>query len=1213
VTDAGQLDLLFTSAPRTVDEQVHAFAKNLVVRAGAGTGKTELLTSLYVHLVAGATDLGRPVSPDRIVAMTFTEKAAGEMRERIGSVLRFLASGGGGPAPRIARVVEESLAARGLPASQPDYGAALAALSSARITTIHAFGASLLRRHAVEARLDPAFEVLDDRRARQLAEEAAVATAQERLARGEEAVRSLVRDLGGLFGGSGGLVPTILALHAELAESGRPPPSLLSGSPYEDAGYDYALASACRVAGVTPADARLGMVGRAFETLVGVHERIASQPGLRKTTAERFAAAVEVAALLREEPSFGSDDRDALLGAVRRLDLALRTDAGNLSAASKVPDGRDVRDAALELWALPLRRARAEALVSLVAETERRYRREKDRISALDFSDLGRRTRDLLAARPELRRELTSGIDALLVDEFQDTNAVQRDLVYLLHAESGVGRGIPRGDQLRPRGLFVVGDRKQSIYGFRNADVAVFEAVAADIVSAGGGELTLGRSYRSVAPLVAALNHLARVSLSVREEEGEEEKQELRFEHGFDEAEELDHVHEAICEGPATELIALEDGGAAEEATAIARHLASALAMGRYRVRDEGDGGVRAARPSDVALLLPRFTHVDAYLRAFEEVGLPYVVIKGRGLLSTVEARDVLALARVVAAEDDGRGIASVLRGPMVGLSDDALVALGNASEGGFRTLLSDPPPASVLPRKDERERYASALALLRRLRANVDRVGLSEALKIALQDTGYVAILGGLPSGRQRMANVDRIVHELAERERRGEDGRAVLHELVRRSADDGDREADVATEGADVVRVMTVHQSKGLQFPIVVAADLGRLLRVNKAPIEYDRHPDAGLALAVRAPWGKWLYAPHHDRVHALRDRRERAERMRLFYVQTTRARDRLLLAGVKKKGSILSQVIEPEVEALASAGLLEEVLVGEETPPDVAAVPPPSPSPDALAAAARRARPATPKIALLEVPVTQLEDFSLCPRRFRARNVLRLPEFPEARTPPSPEIDGDVAADPRRRGTLAHAVLERVDFRHAKDEPAKALARAMDAAGAPASADLVGRLSPFVSGEYAQRLGELEPARLSRELPFSLAVDAGPATLVIEGQIDLLVDRGDEVEVLDYKVTSPRGSDPTAHYQFQLGAYAEAVRRHVGGEVPVRPKIQFLDGKARLPVVATAPDLSAKLPALGEALIEARQNGFVEGREEPVCRAMGCGYVWLCHSSK
>ncbi len=320
MSDAGQLDLLFTSAPKTVEARVHAFARNLVVRAGAGTGKTELLTSLYVHLVAGATEIGRPVSPDRIVAMTFTEKAAGEMRERIGSVLRFLASGQSEGAPRIAKVLEESLAARGLAAAAPDYAAALAALSSARITTIHAFGASLLRRHAVEARLDPAFEVLDDRRARELAEEAAALAVQGRLARGEEAVRDLVRDMGGLFGASGGLVPTLLSLHVELAESGRAPASLLEGTPYEDAGYDYALSAACRVAGVTPADARLGKVGRAFETLVGVHERIASQPGLRKQTRERLAEAVAVAQALREEPFFGTDDDDALQSAVRRLD-----------------------------------------------------------------------------------------------------------------------------------------------------------------------------------------------------------------------------------------------------------------------------------------------------------------------------------------------------------------------------------------------------------------------------------------------------------------------------------------------------------------------------------------------------------------------------------------------------------------------------------------------------------------------------------------------------------------------------------------------------------------------------------------------------------------------------------------------------------------------------------------------------------------------------
>ncbi len=665
-----------------------------------------------------------------------------------------------------------------------------------------------------------------------------------------------------------------------------------------------------------------------------------------------------------------------------------------------------------------------------------------------------------------------------------------------------------------------------------------------------------------------------------------------------------------FCEEPATELIALETGTAVDEATAIARHLATVLSSGSHVVRDETDGTVRAARPSDVALLLPRFTHVDAFLRAFEEVGLPYVVIKGRGLLSTVEARDVLSLARVVAAEDDGRGLAAVLRGPMVGLSDDALVALTRASEGGLRTLLSSPPPGSVVPDAEEAERYVRSATLLRRLRESVDRIGLSEALSVALERTGYAAILGGLPSGRQRMANVDRIVGEIADRERRGEDGRAVLHELAKRSVNDADREADVATEGADVIRVMTVHQSKGLQFPIVVAADLGRQLKVQGRPIEHDRHPEAGLAIGVRAPWGQWLYGPHHERVHAIRERRERAERMRLFYVQTTRARDRLILAGVEKRGSILNEVVLAEREALASAGLLREVSLGEEGWAAGEAKAPPLPAAEALEASLRRARPARPAIALLEVPVTQLEDFALCPRRFRARNILRLPEFPEPRTPPSPEIDGDVASDPRRRGTLAHAVLERIDFRRAKDEPAKALARAMDAAGAPASTDLVGRLSPFVSGDYARGLGELEPERLSRELPFSLAVDAGPATLVIEGQIDLLVDRGDEIELVDYKVTSPRGSDPTAPHQFQLAAYREAVRRRTGGEVPVKPLIQFLDGKARLPVVATAPDVSERLPALGEALLEARQSGFEQGRPEPECRAIACGYVWLCH---
>jgi len=198
------------------------------------------------------------------------------------------------------------------------------------------------------------------------------------------------------------------------------------------------------------------------------------------------------------------------------------------------------------------------------------------------------------------------------------------------------------------------------------------------------------------------------------------------------------------------------------------------------------------------------------------------------------------------------------------------------------------------------------------------------------------------------------------------------------------------------------------------------------------------------------------------------------------------------------------------------------------------------------------------------------------------------------------------------LAHSVLERLDFAHAVSEPARALARAIDAAGASGSADLVRRLTPFVAGEYAQALGALDPRSIERELPFSLAVDAGGAKIMLKGQIDLLVERDGGFDVIDYKVTSPHGSDPTALYRFQLGAYTAAVRRREGDGAEVRSSIQFLDGKSRLPVLAAVPDLSKTLPALGEQLLEARRTGAYEGRPLETCRALSCGYVWLCHPS-
>jgi len=489
----------------------------------------------------------------------------------------------------------------------------------------------------------------------------------------------------------------------------------------------------------------------------------------------------------------------------------------------------------------------------------------------------------------------------------------------------------------------------------------------------------------------------------------------------------------------------------------------------------------------------------------------------------------------------------------------------------------------------------------------------------LVLSETGYAAIVTALPGGPQRLANVDRIVEEFIVRERAGEDGRRVLQDLMRRSEYDADREADVATEDANAIRIMTVHQSKGLQFPIVVAADLGRRLRSNKEAVEYDRQEGAGLALAVRSPWDDWTYVDHHERVHEVRALRERAERMRLFYVQITRARDRLALVG--KLEGVMKEVVEPMAEELIDRALLRRIEVpallnsgvGRRTPRE---------APPLLQAQAeelgRRAARAQPAVRTLEVPVTQLEDFALCPRRFRGRHVLRLPERPEPRAAVSPEVDPDLRLDPRRRGTLAHGALERMDLGRASLDPDGALEAALLAVDAPEDADLRMKLRPFVVGPYVRRLSALPEERILRELPFTLSIPTDEASLLLRGQIDLVVEDAEGLDIVDYKVSAPKGEDPTAPYAFQLGTYAVALRREVGAEAKIRTAVQFLDGRSRLPVYTPdihPPELGIeeRLPSLAAGLLEARRTGEYGGREAHHCKKIRCGYAWLCHGSE
>lgn len=417
-------------------------------------------------------------------------------------------------------------------------------------------------------------------------------------------------------------------------------------------------------------------------------------------------------------------------------------------------------------------------------------------------------------------------------------------------------------------------------------------------------------------------------------------------------------------------------------------------------------------------------------------------------------------------------------------------------------------------------------------------------------------------------------------------------------------------ATSGGNAVRIMTVHRSKGLQFPVVIAGDLGRRGQPPTGSVLYDRDPKGGFAVKLRKD-GAWTKGPRVTRVGDVKSARENAERRRVFYVQITRAEDHLVLVG--RDDGVRKAVVDEARPKLEAEGLLRVIPAGAF--PETSAPHDSAPAADLkalVAQAEQRAKPVPTIHAAVDVSVTQMEDFVLCARRFRARHLLRLPERPR----PLPVLDvwdGAAAEDPRRRGTALHAILEMMSFADLATDPAAAFDAACAKAGEAPTEDLRGRVFALAKSPLTARLAAALPESVRREVPFVMAFPTVDGEVRVRGQIDLLFEDGGTLHVVDYKVTAPAKRDAAEKYGFQLALYTEAARRAFGA-VPVDAGVMFLDGEVR-DVAAVAPDasvisaLTASLSALHAAAVTQRFPG--SAREH--CDAIACGYRWLCYPSQ
>ncbi len=808
---------------------------DILVTAGAGTGKTRTLVARYLSLLAD----GLPLRS--LVAITFTRKAAREMRNRVRAAIQQY----------IGRLDLS-------PAERERWQSLYPELDAARIDTIHGLCTEILRAHPAEARVDPRFAVLDEGQAHLLhvlaLDEALAWAANDAQAAGLFVLlgeRELRRNLDQLLRRRLDAAEVLAHLPEDITAHWR---SLVAKHQQE---VLLALqsrpewAESVRVLRGNPAD-------RSDDRAEVCRRRaLAAVDGATGSLEKQMASLCQLKAI-----SLRGGSKKAWPGGVeqlREVKAALRT----VRALWEQEDPSRWSFLALDeelAMAFPVLRV-------LVAFAWQRYAALKQERNAMDFDDLEQGALQLLQQNGALRAYWQEQVRAILVDEFQDTNGRQRDLVTLLNGGQGK--------------LFAVGDAKQSIYRFRGADVTVFRAERQRIQREGGQVFPLEVSYRAHRELIQGLNDLLRPVL------GEQEDPAQPWVEPFAP---LKHYREEPGPGfcaPHLELhltVGSKGSGALDRAAdALAARLVHWVESGRYRVGR--DGFIRALAYDDVAILCRASSSFPAYEDALERAGIPFLTVAGGGFYQRPEIRDLLNAMQTLADPTDDLALVGLLRSPAFAVSDVELYRLCQERKQDNRniSLWDILCGAKGQFRSEAGQRAAQIIADLHRW---AGRTSVADLLKALLDATDYRAAL--IQAGETRAArNVSKL---LADAHASAIVGVGAFLEYVQGLRDAAAREGEARTPAEGVVQIMSVHQAKGLEFPVVVIGDVTYGGGRGGSGLLID--PELGLLLPKRDE-DKNLPAVY--RLGQVSDKaKEAAEEDRLLYVAATRAREKLVLSG-------------------------------------------------------------------------------------------------------------------------------------------------------------------------------------------------------------------------------------------------------------------------------------------------------------------------------
>lgn len=1124
-----------SNQPTYTDQQAAAISTrdvSIALSAGAGCGKTFVLTQRFLKLIEPGAPADRL---SHIVAITFTERAAREMRDRIRETCLS----------QLRNCPEDEVA---------HWQTVIRGLDSARISTIHSFCTSILRSHAVSARLDPHFGLLEqgtsDTFLRKVVREAIHELLKQENADGMQMVYRY------------GLEKTYELLITLVPQQFRIEFKQFVGMTVEQlAGrmreYWESTFIPLQLAEIANAESTQFLVN-----LMSAHEP--THPKMR----ERFQVLLgRLPELINGSAKLRGELLETLISHAKVQGAGTKKDWDDVSVYEQIKDGFSTLRGSLGKLYESLKpdpaqfQMAAEYSLVVLRVTEfvsKCYQQSKAEKGLLDFDDLLLQTRDLFRRDPNARQRAAAGIEFLMVDEFQDTDPVQSEIVRSLC-----------GKELLTGKLFLVGDAKQSIYRFRRADPEVFHQLRMEIPEA--GRLPLSTNFRSQPAILNFTNCLFSSAM----------------EHYYEPLTPFDPEQHSPTPGIEF-LFASPDDPDLKGADAVRETEAEWIAARiRQLLEDEtpriwskntqtGERELRRVEPGDICILFRSLSSVSIYEKALQQRNLDYYLVGGRAFYAQQEIYDLSNLCQYLDNPDDELSLLGVLRSPFFSLSDDTIYSIVRNAETLSKAMREMPADDDLQPRQKRQVLYAQRV--LAELRSKKDRLSLVELLNLALERTGYDAALLNEFLGDRKIANLRKLIEMARNFE---SSGLFTLKDFVQRIRDsilEESKEELAATlpETSDVIRLMTIHQSKGLEFPVVIVADLDRKSQgASKDPF---LHPEWGALLPLPAVKGTVPenYAFHMHRV--LEQRADEEETVRLLYVAVTRAADYLILsAGLPYSQKFQSPwmkllarhfelstgapAVDPYLGRLSLGAIpadqIPEIRVHHQKPEPVtkAAKKQKTLKPSQFFEALEQGTPSAFPMTFGEIPPQRAERTHVSVSSLEVIDA-ELQQFPIHFQEPVAGAVSLTSDEATLLGTLTHEVIERLDPQQ-PDQAARIVESVLLEQPQPIQEKLQPLITQQISAWYESDLCQmLQTARVHyRELDFLLHwpdpnSGGGSDPITVTGTIDAILqtEEGRWV-VLDYK-TGSRLAQMTEEqlieeYEFQLGVYTLAVEQLIGGQ--------------------------------------------------------------------